>query len=283
MPEAAMHLNQVLQVLDQLNPTELAMVEQRLAARRQTLPVNETVAELFNYPFNKYLSVSQQERDDLIWRAYQTLDTWIATELEQRKAAWILVCGGKVIEASPSMRNYPEDEKLMALGDQHGVIPFVFVKEMAIEESLWSALPDNDFYPTLSLTLAALDTQPSEIASTGIEISADFDSGSPSLLLDYDRLVAHGIIQAAPISQTQYHRHLGQVFQYHLRNLLIGVRTINGAFLTQPTKATCIRNWRESPLCLVNPQREALAGRNLLLEFPLRMELDGATKSTRVH
>ena len=74
-----------------------------------------------------------------------------------------------------------------------------------------------------------------------------------------------------------------QVFQYHLRNLLIGVRTVTGTFLTQTTKATCIRNWRESPLCLVNPQREALAGRNLLLEFPLRLELDGAAKCTRVH
>lgn len=129
MPEAAMQLNQVLQVLDQLNPTELAKVEERLAARRQPPPLSEAVAELFAYPFDQYLAVSQPERDDLIWRAYQTLDTWIAAELAQRKAAWIMVCGGNVVDASPTLREYPADEMLMRWGNQTGLIPFVFVKE----------------------------------------------------------------------------------------------------------------------------------------------------------
>ncbi len=282
MPEAAIQLNQVLPVIDQLNPMELAHLERRLAARHQAPHLTEAPVDLFAFPFDQYLSLSQPERDDLIWRAYQTLDTWIAAELNQRKATWLLVCGGKVLESSASLRNYPDDEKLMAMGQLHGLIPFVFVKEMAIEESSWSTLPDEDFYPTLSLTLAAADTQTDQLANVGIEINADFDTGSPSLLLDYDQLLAHRVVQAGQLNQAHYHRHLGQVYQYHYRKLLVGVLTAAGTFLTQSITTACIRNWRESPLCLVNPQREALAGRNLLLEFPLRLELDGATKCTRV-
>jgi len=46
--------------------------------------------------------------------------------------------------------------------------------------------------------------------------------------------------------------------------------------------AYCVRDWQKSSLCLVNPNRQALAGRNVLLKFPITVELNGEKKLTRV-
>ena len=71
-------------------------------------------------------------------------------------AARMLVCGGEVVESSKTLRNYPSREKLMALGEESGFVPFVFVKAPLIEEeSAWAALPHADFYPTLPIIIGA--------------------------------------------------------------------------------------------------------------------------------
>ncbi len=126
MPEVAVSLKQVLQVLDQLNPVELAAVEQRLAMRRQ--PASALAAGLFDFSFDEYLALSEEERDAIAFRAYQTLGGWIDAELARRKATWMLVCGGEIIEASPSLDEYPAREHLLQLGQERGRIPFVFVR-----------------------------------------------------------------------------------------------------------------------------------------------------------
>jgi hypothetical protein len=94
----------------------------------------EAAADLFKLSFDDYLAMSDDERDAIALRAYQTLDAWIEAELKKRKAEWILVCGGQVIESSPTLRNYPPGEKIMQIGRQRGLVPFVFVKTPLIEE-----------------------------------------------------------------------------------------------------------------------------------------------------
>ena len=140
MSELEANLNQVLRVLDHLGPRELAVIEERLAARKQAAEQPpDAAADLFELSFDDYLAMSDEERDAIALHAYQTLETWIDAELEKRKAEWILVCGGQVIESSPTLRNYPLGEKIMQIGRQRGLVPFVFVKTPLIEE----AEPDN--------------------------------------------------------------------------------------------------------------------------------------------
>jgi hypothetical protein len=283
MSELEANLNQVLRALDHLGPRELAVIEERLAARKHSVDQPpEAAADLFELPFDEYLAMSDEERDAVALRAYQILDAWINAELKKRKAEWILVCGGQVIESSSTLRDYPSDEKLMQVGRQRGLVPFVFVKGPLIEESSWSAIEENDFYPTINLTLAAHDASAERLSTEGIEITADFDTGSPSFLIDYDQMLAHRVIQPGPIKQAHYKSHLGQVYRFHFRPLLVGIHDEAGSIAIRNFTAICIRDWRQSPLCLVNSDREALAGRNLLTEFPLRLELDGARRVTRL-
>jgi hypothetical protein len=283
MTEVEVSLNQALRLLEQFGPKELAVIEERLAARKQlSEQAPDAAADLFALPFDDYLAMSREERDAIALRAYQTLGPWIDAELEKRKAEWILVCGGQVVESSPTLRDYPSRERLMQIGRQRGVVPFVFVKAPLIEESGWSSLAGDDFYPTIQLTVASPGTSTEHLQISGAEFTADFDSGSPNLFVDYDQMIASRIIDDQPVDQAHFRPHLGQVYRYHVLPLQISVRSENGMVMAQEFSALCVRNWRQSPLCLVNSDREALAGRNLLIEFPLRLELDGARRATRV-
>jgi hypothetical protein len=44
----------------------------------------------------------------------------------------------------------------------------------------------------------------------------------------------------------------------------------------------CVRNWAKSPFRLVNESRQALVGRNALMELPLQVKLDGRRRVTHV-
>jgi hypothetical protein len=141
MPVMEVDLNQVLKVLEQLSPEELAVVQERLAARQKTTTLSSLAcAEVFALPFNDYLALSDQEQEAVQRQAYQTHQAWIDAELERQGAEWLLVSGGEVLEASPTLQDYPSREKLLDIGRQRGRVPFVFVREPLVEESAWSAL-----------------------------------------------------------------------------------------------------------------------------------------------
>lgn len=96
MSELNPNLNQVLQGLEQLSLQEIAVIEEHLAARQNsTASFNGQSSDLFALSFADYLAFSDEERDAVMLRAYQLLETWINAELERRKAQWILVCGGR--------------------------------------------------------------------------------------------------------------------------------------------------------------------------------------------
>ncbi len=132
------------------------------------------------------------------------------------------------------------------------------------------------------MTVAAPGAGAENLPAAGVELTADFDSGSPNLFVDYDQMLARQIVDRQPIDQAHFRPHLGQLYRFHVLPLLIGVSDENGASAAREFPALCVRDWRQSPLCRVNPNQEALAGRNLLLEFPLRLELNGRDRVTRI-
>jgi hypothetical protein len=130
-------LEQVLETIDDFAPDELDLIEKRLASAREKKNGGARVAatrDIFAITFDEYLAMSDEERDALQLEAYEKYTKWIDEELRQRQARWMLVCGGTVIESSPTLRNYPRDEKLRAVGEQYGLIPFVFAAQPLIEE-----------------------------------------------------------------------------------------------------------------------------------------------------
>jgi hypothetical protein len=281
-------LEQIFRTVEQLGSEELELLRERIERSSRKKPSYtprghpEEAAELFAIPFDTYLAMSEDERAEVAFRAYIILDRWIERELKARQAQWMLVCGGEILESSAKLIEYPSREKLMTIGKDRGVIPFVFIRAPLIEESNWSVLSDSDYYPTLPITGGRFRVTKEKLVADGIVIEADFDTGSPHLLLDYNQMLSNDVVDPMPSYQEHFHPHLGEYLRCYLLPIQIGVTDASGQMVTKEFGAFLVRNWRQTSLCWVNPDREALAGRNLLLEFPLKVELDGEKKTTRV-
>ena len=285
-------LDQFLDTLDTLSSEELEQVEKRLASVRGKkngtpripAPSPAPVArDLFAISFGEYLAMSRAEREAIDILAYKRYSNWIEPELNRHDARWILVCGGKVIESGPTLRSYPRSEKLLAVGKQYGLIPFVFLRGPIIEESIWTVLPFNDSYPTLPIIVAAENENPLNLKANALVIDdADFDTGSTDVMLDYAQLLENKIISEQVIEKLHIHSHLNREFYYYSRWVRIGVITENDEMISGIIEVLCIQDWDKSPLVAVNRSRQALVGRNLLYELPLRIQLDGRKRTTQI-
>jgi hypothetical protein len=248
------HLEQLLKAIEQLNPAEIAILQERIHLTQNSTSVKASPKtaqrdEFFTLPFKEYLALSDEYREHIQLSVYQSQKEWIDAEIERRGVEWILVCGGEVVESSETLRNYPSREKLMALGKERGVVPFVFVKAPLIEEdSTWNALPHADFYPTLSIIIGSPQCAAEKLVKSGIACVADFDSGSPHLFLNYDMLLSHDIIDRQLIDQAHFREHLGQLYQFHILFVVIGVIDERGVPIVREFPALCVRNWQRSPL-----------------------------------
>jgi len=285
-------LDQFLDTLDTLSSEELDRVEKRVAAVREkkngnaralTLPPAPVASDFFAISFNEYLAMPQAEREAIDILAYKRYSNWIEQELNRHDARWILVCGGKVIESGPTLRSYPRSQKLQAVGEQYGLTPFVFLRGPMIEESIWTVLPYNDSYPSLPITVAAEHENPLNLKAKGLVLEdADLDTGSTNVMLDYEQLLENGIITDQVIEKLHVHSHLNREFYYYSRWIRIGVTTETDEIISGVIEVLCVRDWKKSPLRLVNKSRQALVGRKPLYELPLRIVLDGRKRTTQI-
>jgi hypothetical protein len=289
METKAALLDEFLETVDELSPEELERAEKRLAAARDKKNGNAAapavppvMRDIFSIAFADYLAMSDEERDAIQLEAYARYRQWIDEELRQRRARWMLVCGGTVIESSPTLRNYPRDEKFREAGERYGFIPFVFAAQPLIEESSWADHKDDDFYPRLSIVVAAENKELGNPQNDGLIINADFDTGSGNAFFDHAKLSNEGIIQRQEFRRANVHFHLGRPFRYHILPVLIGVVTEAGRVISGVIEALCVRDWTQSLFRLPNPSRQALVGRNVLTELPLQVKLDGRRRVTQI-
>lgn len=132
------NLEPVLQTLYKLRPEELAMVEKQIANKKSKLKASLQIKTLLddeNYliTFDEYLALSDQEGEELKLGAYEKYRDWIDRELAKRRARWMIICGGKIIQWSPTLDDYPSGEKLVTLGKQLGYALWVFIANPLIE------------------------------------------------------------------------------------------------------------------------------------------------------
>jgi len=231
MISAETGLEQVLQTLGKLDLEDLEVVEKQLTREKNkpksfSAPKSLLEDERFLISFDDYLALSDDEGEELKLMAYEKYRDWIDRELAKRRARWMLICGGKTIEWSPKLDDYPSRKKRHTIGRQMGYAPWTFIANPIIEESYWAAISDNDFYPSVSVAFGAENWNQEDVMKKGLQFDTDLDTGSGNIMLDYGLMRSKNIIE--------------------------------------------------------NSVRKALVGRNLLYEFPLRIELDGGERTTKI-
>jgi hypothetical protein len=120
------------------------------------------------------------------------------------------------------------------------------------------------------------------LAAQGERVIADFDTGASHTVLDFDFLLARRLVQVSPVSQPRSRQHLGRIYTCYVFNLALALESDDGSILMNPFPCFCVLDWANSPMCIVNPNRRALASRVLLFELPCTVELNGQERVSRV-
>jgi len=265
-------IEKTLETLEQLGMLNLPYQGERQGANAQS--------GTFALSLKEYLKMDFEEQKRVQLKAYEEHQDWIEQELRLRNAEWMVVCNGKIIRDSQRLNDYPSDDELMKIGKKFNRIPFVFVKTPLIEETPWAQVSPWDYYPTVEILLGKADWDKEELLHKGEVIIADLDTGCPYIFTSYDEALAKRYILPSPFRHAQARYHLGIRYLFYIATFTIGVQDANGKLKCQNMAIHCVENWPRSPFCHINPERKALVGRNLFLEFLLTLKLSGRTKSS---
>ena len=173
------------------------------------------------------------------------------------------------------------------MAQSKGFAPFIFIKDPLIEESEnkidsidWSTLKNNDYYPTINIFIGDNYLNDKELIDSKNAIIADFDTGSPVIVLDQRQLQNRNISFDEEIEISQVH--LGMTYDFFLPEIKIGLKTMSNSIKSKTFRVRSVINWNDSPFCRVNPNRKGLVGRNLLIEMNLHVILKGDVKTTQI-
>lgn len=86
------------------------------------------VREPFSFDYSMYCALPSEEQLALRSQALLKHGTWIAAQLDERDADWILVVGGEVVDSGASLESYPNESRLKELGTANNLVPWVFTR-----------------------------------------------------------------------------------------------------------------------------------------------------------
>jgi hypothetical protein len=185
----------------------------------------------FEMPFEEFEKLSEDKQDEVSWQAFSRNKAWIDEQLRKYDAEWIVVIGGKVQKFSPTLDDVPMRNEMTKMGMETGLVPFLFIREPLIEESAaaptaqsqWNELEGDDFYPTVPITIGIVNDDKQKLESTGIRLTADLDTGSPSIIVRSIDIEQLGI--RLKDYKTTWATHLGQRYRYVTPKVQIAVHS----------------------------------------------------------
>ena len=233
----------------------------------------------------KPFEVSAAERDSMtpeeLTALYDSLveeNRRLIMEALRRGSRYIVLCDGKVVYAS---NREPSDEEIRSIERNLGKICYVLTEDL-IEESRWIPIADGDYYPTIDVFIGSAEWDEEEVFHRGLKITSDFDTGNPDVAAFYNEGIS--LIQPTTTYIMRRAFHLGRHYDYYLITLKIGIDDAKGVkrCITKPCRS--VLSWTKierNPFLLANPKRKGFVGRDLMLAFPLNIQLSGKTKSPR--
>ena len=242
----------------------------------------------FTIPYNSFLNLDSRRREEIRSRGLKAKREWAQNMLTDRGWVWMLVVGNEIVKCSETISDIPDGLELAAIAKNTNRIPFVFEIEAPSEEirfmarrkrqsefqSAWSPTSGGDCYPTLDTEFRTINGN--------LELRADLDTGSPITFLNLNRMAENRLIEFEEVPEwLDNGRALidslhGENYVYFNLPLEVSVKTPRrskrGEMLCR-----CVLDWerKKSPFKLINPNREALVGRNVLQELRLVVRLDG--------
>ena len=210
-------------------------------------------------------------------RLYKLHGNWINEEFTRRRRAQSLVlCDKKVILESEELYG---PKNLFEIERSVGKLCYLVGREALIEESRWSDLGGDDYYPTLEIYIGRRDWNDKDVFEKGVKIRSDFDTGNPSYLVLNENLCRRVVEEPERIWRGS---HLGQVYFSYLRNLKVGLKD-DGQGHCMEKIVEGVDDWDDvewNPYKLANPNREGFVGRDIMLELLVKITLNPESRES---
>lgn len=220
-----------------------------------------------------------QVRGQFIYRS------WIQKQFSKLNVDWIVVVNGKVVKKSKKGELVPLEKELEEIGRKNNGFPFLFSRTVFSEESKWSKRVDVEgLYPTIPLEVEL----PAVVKAKGrIKPRTDIDTGSYHILYISLELLERKWRDYLPYRRIEQSDipFRGKSFWYRIHILTVIIKDdVTRMEKKRDYNCLCILNWNETTFIHANPKREAFAGTELIVTFPLTLILDGKKKpsETRV-
>ena len=100
----------------------------------------------FEMSFEEFEKLPRPEQSEIRWQAFSRNRAWINEQLQKYRAEWIVVIGGKVVKSSSTLDDEPTRSEIRKMGQKSGLTPFLFARELMIEESFATNMKKNGRY-----------------------------------------------------------------------------------------------------------------------------------------
>jgi hypothetical protein len=245
-------------------------------AQGEVAKVAEPVWQGENPPFKEMANLGIEERSRIMNELEERNREWLLRRCEELGAMWLLVVDGQIYAHGKNLAdNPPTEEEILDLAQRTGKLPLFFIHPslLWVEETAWHpTVYADDFYPTVRCRFYS--------DGSFWTASGDFDTGSASTFVSYEEMSARGIVQLLPSDVIRQLSHLGQVFQFFVRTIHLGLLADDGSERIARLRVLCVFNWQQSPFVAVNPNRVVLVGRDICLRLQPKITLDFANLTT---
>ena len=232
----------------------------------------------FSISLTDFLSLGLDEANDILTRVYDLCKD-VLEEAWKRGIRQAVICDGDIVFKSTDVDDIP-NETIEQIAKKYNKACYVFSAPDEVEESPWTPVYGDDFYPTLLVYLGAENSDEPEIVK-GSPIHADFDTGNPTYKVFDANQLAEPLTRFTPL-QMRRGMHLGRAYTYFPKKVKMCVRDRNGNISSFVCDVRLVKDWAGSALLQTSPNRVGFIGRDVLRGLRIRLELDPIKKTTRI-
>jgi len=232
----------------------------------------------FALSFKDFINLGLNESEELLKIVYDSCKD-LLEEAWRSGSRQAVICDGKIVFQTTDIDDISNEVERLA--KKHDKACYVFSAPDVIEESTWTPISGDDFYPTLRVYLGTEDSDEKEIVEKSSSIYADLDTGNPFYKIFNANQLAEPLTDVTPL-QMRSGEHLGCSYTYYNKRVKICVKDINGNVNSIVCNVRLVRHWDGCALLQTSPNRVGFIGRDILRDLRIRLKFDPIEKATQI-
>lgn len=232
----------------------------------------------FALSFREFVSLELNESEELLRKVHDSCKD-LLQEAWENGSRQAVICDGKIVFQTTDIDEI--SEKVEQLAKKYNKACYVFSAPDIVEESVWTPISGDDYYPTLNVYLGTDDSDEKEIVDKSSPICTDLDTGNPFYKIFDANQLTDPLTRFTPL-QMRRGEHLESNYTYYNKKVKMCVKDINGNIKSMVCSVRVVRHWAGCALLQASPNRTGFVGRDVLRDLRIKLKLDPIKKTTEI-